>query len=213
MHDGRAVPGAVERLSDEMRACRICRDEPLGHPLPHEPRPIFRISSTARICIASQAPGMRAHLSGKPFSDPSGVRLRAWMGVTEEEFYDDAKVAITPMGFCFPGHDANRGDLPPRKECALAWRQRLFTTLPYFALTLVIGVYAQKWHLGPDELRPNLTATILQWRRGFAQPGGRTIIPLPHPSWRNNGWLRRNLWFEADLVPEMQRLIRKTLSA
>ncbi len=156
---------------------------------------------------------MRAHMSGKPFSDPSGVRLRAWMGVTEEEFYDTSKVAITPMGFCFPGYDSKGGDLPPRKECALRWRERLFTTLPQFDLTLVIGAYAQRYHVGPDALKADMTTTILEWWRGPTRKSGRPIILLPHPSWRNNGWLRRNGWFEDELVPEMRRVIRETLSA
>ncbi len=213
MPEKKADPGAIQRLADEIRACRICRDQPLGAALPHEPRPIFRISATARLCIASQAPGIRAHLSGKPFSDPSGVRLRAWMGVTEEEFYDSAKVAIAPMGFCFPGHDAKRGDLPPRKECALAWRAKLFTTLPHFELILVIGTHAQRYHIGNNALRPDMTTTIREWWRGPALSSGSRIVLLPHPSWRNNGWLRRNPWFESELAPAMRRLIRETLSA
>ena len=122
----------------EILGCRICREAPLGKPLPHEPRPVLRPSTTARICICSQAPGVRVHASGKPFTDPSGDRLRAWLDVTPEEFYDQRRVAIVPMGFCFPGHDANGGDLPPRRECAPAWHERLFAAMPEIELILAL---------------------------------------------------------------------------
>lgn len=213
MDDGVDQPSVIEDLARRIRACRICRDNPVGPPLPHEPRPIFRISATATLCIASQAPGMRAHLSGKPFSDPSGVRLRAWMGVTEDEFYDESRVAITPMGFCFPGYDAKGGDIPPRKECAKAWRAPLFAALPQFRIILVIGVHAQKWHLSADACKTGMTATIRNWRECSTATAGAITFPLPHPSWRNNGWLRRNPWFENELVPKIQYVIRQALSA
>ncbi|MDX2263625.1 MAG: uracil-DNA glycosylase family protein [Hyphomicrobiales bacterium] len=202
----------VDRLSAEIAACRICRDAPLGRPLPHEPRPIFRISPTARICIASQAPGLRAHASGVPFSDPSGKRLRAWMGVSEAVFYDAAKIAITPMGFCFPGYDAQGGDLPPRKECAITWRGRLFTTLPYFKLTLLVGRHAQAWHLG--KAAPGVSPQgALGYDEEIHRPGLGRVIGLPHPSWRNNGWLKRNPWFEERVTPMLRMLIDDILSA
>ena len=143
-----ALDPPLAALLAEIRACRICRDTPAGAALPHEPRPVVRLSSTARLCLCGQAPGTRVHASGRPFTDPSGDRLRDWLGVTPDEFYDEARVAIVPMGFCFPGLDANGADLPPRRECAPAWRQRLFEALPSFELVVLIGAYAQKWHLG-----------------------------------------------------------------
>ena len=120
----------LARLVAEIGGCRICREAPHGNPLPHEPRPVLRPSATARICISSQAPGVRVHASGTPFTDPSGDRLRAWLQLTPEEFYDQRRVAIVPMGFCFPGHDTAGGDLPPRRECALTWHERLFAAMP-----------------------------------------------------------------------------------
>ena len=138
----------LDALVADIRACRHCRDHPDGPPLPHEPRPVLRVSATARIGIFSQAPGTRVHASGTPFTDPSGVRLRAWMGVTDDEFYDASRIAIVPMGFCFPGLDAKGGDLPPRRECAPLWRARLLAALPAIELVLLVGQYAQRWHLG-----------------------------------------------------------------
>src|SRR5262249_33765440 len=134
----------LARLLREVAACRICRDTPQGPPLPHEPRPVLRPSETARLAICSQAPGVRVHASGVPFTDPSGDRLRAWLAVTSEEFYDQARVAIVPMGFCFPGHDAAGGDLPPRRECVAHWHKRLFATMPQLELVLLVGSYAQR---------------------------------------------------------------------
>ena len=131
-----------------IRACRICRERPLGAPLPHEPRPVLRVSPTATICIVGQAPGTRVHASGVPFTDPSGDRLRAWMGLDADTFYDVSRIAIVPMGFCFPGQDARGADLPPRRECAPAWRAELFAALPRIDLLLAVGSYAHAWHLG-----------------------------------------------------------------
>jgi uracil-DNA glycosylase len=201
----------LQALAATMRGCRICVERPAGAPLPHEPNPIFRISPTARLCIASQAAGTRAHATTVPFNDPSGVRLRAWLGLSPDEFYDVAKVAIVPMGFCFPGQDAKGGDLPPRRECAPAWRSQVFAAMPQVELVLAIGQYAQAWHLGARR-GANLTETVGQWRALFDDPAQPRVIPMPHPSWRNNGWLRRNPWFEAELLPlvrkEVQRLTR-----
>jgi uracil-DNA glycosylase len=195
-----------------LRQCRICRDAPrYGGPLPHEPRPILQGSASARLCIASQAPGTRAHASGIPFQDPSGTRLRHWLGLDEAAFYDAAKVAIVPMGSCFPGQDRNGGDLPPRRECAEAWRVPLFEALPRLELILLIGQYAQAWHLGP-EFQGGLTTTVKRWRTILAAPGRPRILPLPHPSWRNNGWLRTNPWFEAELLPVLRREVRSMLA-
>jgi uracil-DNA glycosylase len=184
----------------------------VGRPLPHEPRPVLRPSATARICIASQAPGIRAHASGVPFTDPSGDRLRAWMGVDSDTFYDRRRIAIVPMGFCFPGHDAKGGDLPPRRECAPAWREKVFARMPQIRLLLAVGGYAHAWHLGPLAGR-NLTETVADWRRIGEATDAPRIVPLPHQSWRNNVWLKRNPWFEAELLPELRAAIARELAA
>lgn len=202
----------LDAMSGAIRACRICRESPAGKPLPHEPRPVFRVSATARICIASQAPGTRVHASGTPFTDPSGDRLRSWLGIDAATFYDVSRIAIVPMGFCFPGQDAKGGDLPPRRECAPAWRARLFAALPQIELLLAVGSYAHTWHLGPLA-RPNLTETVAAWRQIMATTARPTVIPLPHPSWRNNGWLRRNPWFEVELLPVVRRELALRLDA
>ncbi|HCX69505.1 uracil-DNA glycosylase family protein [Parvibaculum sp.] len=195
----------LDRLTADIRACRLCVESPLKTPLPHEPRPVLRVSPTARICIAGQAPGTRVHASGMPFTDPSGDRLRDWMGVTPDEFYDDARIAIVPMGFCFPGHDAKGGDLPPRRECAETWHEPLFKHLPQLELILLVGQYAQAWHLGRTR-KVSLTETVAAWRE--YQP---RFIPLPHPSWRNNAWIKKNPWFEEDLLPVLKRDVRRLI--
>ncbi len=202
----------LDALLQDLRACRLCRDTPLrGGPLPHEPRPVLQASATARLCIAGQAPGTRVHASGRPFTDPSGVRLRQWLGLDEELFYDERRIAILPMGHCFPGLDAKGGDLPPRRECAPAWRARLFEAMPQIELVLAIGQYAQAWHLGEDA-RSSLTETVADWRAILASPRRPRILPLPHPSWRNSGWLKRNLWFEAELLPVLRQEVARLVS-
>ncbi len=201
---------ALDRLVREIRACRICRDTPDGQPLPHEPRPVLRPSTSARICIASQAPGVRVHASGIPFTDPSGDRLRAWLGVTDEEFYDQRRVAIVAMGFCFPGHDAAGGDLPPRRECARVWHSRLFALMPKLELVLPIGAYAQRWHLGAAG-KGAMTEVVRNWRNLIDTEVLPRYIPLPHPSWRNNGWLTKNPWFEQELLPALRPEVRRLL--
>ena len=151
----------LDTIAEEVRACRLCRDAPrYGAPLPHEPRPVFQVSNAARLCIAGQAPGTRVHASGRPFTDPSGVRLRQWLGIGEEIFYDPVKVAIVSMGFCFPGLDAKGGDLPPRRECAETWRERLFHRLPNLELVLLVGQYAQAWHLDRAVVAGGLTQCL-----------------------------------------------------
>jgi uracil-DNA glycosylase len=203
----------LDRLLAAIRACRICCDRPLGKPLPHEPRPVLIASATATVCVVGQAPGTRVHASGRPFTDPSGDRLRAWMDVDADTFYDAEKIAIVPMGFCFPGLDAKGSDLPPRRECAPAWRAEVFAALPSIELLLVIGSYAQRWHLG-DLARLTLTETVADWRAIMAASegrGGPLAIPLPHPSWRNNAWIKRHPWFEADLLPVLRARIRRAL--
>jgi len=205
-----------ERLTDlhaEIRACRICREAPqFGAPLPHEPNPVCVPSAAARICVCGQAPGTRVHASGRPFTDPSGVRLRDWMGIGEDVFYDPDRVSIVPMGFCFPGHDKHGGDLPPRRECRATWHDRVFAAMPQLELIVAVGRYAQDYHMR-DEARPTLTETVRNWHAVHDNPreGRPRILPLPHPSWRNNAWLKRNPWFETELLPvlrsEVARLI------
>jgi uracil-DNA glycosylase family 4 len=201
---------SYDQLHGEIARCRICADRPDGKPLPHEPRPVVWASAQSRILIAGQAPGTRVHRSGKPFTDPSGVRLRDWMDVDEATFYDRSNIAVIPMGFCFPGLDAKGGDLPPRRECAPAWRDRLMAQLSRLQLVMVIGQYAQAWHLGKQRGR-TLTETVAQWRDYRNLSDQFEIIPLPHPSWRNNAWIKMNPWFEAELVPHLRRKVKSAL--
>ncbi len=210
--DAQHDPAAdFDRLAERLRGCRICRDEPRhGGALPHEPRPVIQGSPTARLCIASQAPGVRAHASGITFSDPSGDRLRSWLGLDHATFYDASRIAIVPMGSCFPGHDAKGGDLPPRRECAETWRKPLMAALPKLELVLLIGQYAQAWHLA-EEWSGGLTATVQRWREILAASGRPRVLPLPHPSWRNNGWLKKNPWFEAELLPVLRNEVQHML--
>jgi uracil-DNA glycosylase len=161
----------------------------------------MQVSRTARILIAGQAPGVRVHRSGRPFTDPSGDRLRAWLGLTPDQFYDASRIAIVAMGFCFPGLSDKGADLPPRRECAPAWRHNLMAALPQIELVLAVGRYAQEWHM-PAIVKPSLTATLAAWREGLELTP--PVMPLPHPSWRNNGWLKANPWFEAEVLPELR---------
>ena len=206
------MPRSLDRVLKDIRACRICRDTPSGPQLPHEPRPVLRVSSTARLAVFGQAPGARVHASGVPFTDPSGVRLRQWMGVTEEDFYDVARVSIIPMGFCFPGYSSKGADLPPRKECAVTWRDTLMKELPQFEVVLLVGGYAQDWHLG-DRAQQSLSDTVADWKRITSKKVTPRFWPLPHPSWRNNGWLKQRPWFEEQLLPELRKDIRRVLMA
>lgn len=207
-----ADPGA---LAERIRRCRICRDAPFrGPPLPQEPRPILRVNAAARLLIASQAPGIRAHNSGLPFDDPSGDRLRFWMGIDRPRFYDERRVLIAPMGFCFPGHTPDKADLPPRRECALTWHDDLFGRMPQVELILAIGRYAQLYHfrrLGrPVPATIKLDELVRRWR-DFAGTAPR-LFALPHPSWRNSGWLKRNPWFEAEMLPELRWEVAQSLA-
>jgi len=182
--------------------------------LPHEPRPVLRVSTTARLLVASQAPGTRVHATGLSFNDASGDRLRQWMGIPRELFYDEAKVAIVPMGFCFPGHDAKKGDLPPRRECRETWHDELFMHLPQIELVLAIGRYAQNYHferVGLPSPKSILLDTLIRRFADFATAAPR-IIALPHPSWRNTGWLKRNPWFEAEVLPMLRAEVAKALA-
>jgi len=206
----RAREAELENVLAAIRACRACVEAPQGKPLPHEPRPVLRASATARLAVCSQAPGTKVHASGTPFTDRSGDRLREWMGVTPQEFYDGARVAIVPMGFCFPGQDANGGDLPPRRECATLWHRRLFAALPQLELVLAVGSYAQGFHLG-DTAGKSLQETMLARRTHLKREERPRVLPLPHPSWRNNGWLKDNPWFEDELLPALRRELRRLL--
>jgi uracil-DNA glycosylase len=196
-------------LTQAIAACRICVEAPLRQPLPHEPRPVAWPSATARILIAGQAPGTRVHASGRPFTDPSGDRLRSWMGIDEATFYDRSRIAIVPMGFCFPGLDAKGSDLPPRPECRATWHDRLMAAMPQIDLILAVGATAQAYHmdrLGLSGLRgPTLTDTVANWRGILAARQGPSLFAMPHPSWRNSGWLKRHPWFEAELLPVLRR--------
>lgn len=182
-------------LVEQVRACTLCA----AH-LPLTPRPIFQLDPRARILIAGQAPGRKAHDSGIPFSDPSGDRLRAWLGVDKATFYDASRIAILPMGFCFPGA-ASGGDLPPRPECASIWRSKLLALLPRLELTLVIGSYAQAWHL-PSTKGHSVTEIVAAWRTHWPQ-----VLPTPHPSPRNRRWLKSNPWFEAEAIPALRERV------
>lgn len=204
----------LDRLAADIRACRICRDRPASAPLPHEPRPVLRVSRTARLLIASQAPGLRVHKSGLPFDDASGDRLRAWLGMDRETFYDTSRVCIAPMGFCFPGYDSAGGDLPPRRECAALWHDRLFALMPQIDVVLAIGGYAHRYHFArlgrPLPKAARVDEIVRQWRL-FAATKPR-LFPLPHPSWRNTGWLKRNPWFETELLPDLRAAVASALA-
>lgn len=188
---------ALDELVAEIRACRVCADH-------LAPRPVLWAHSQARILIAGQAPGRLVHETGIPWNDPSGDRLRAWMGLDREAFYVRTNIAVAAMGFCFPG-TVNGADLPPRPECAPLWRPRLLPLLREVRLTLLVGGYAQRYHLGSAAKR-TLGETVAAWRE---YP--KNVLPLPHPSWRNSAWLKRNPWFEADMVPELRRRVSSAL--
>jgi len=190
-------------LSRSISACRLCAERFAATHTGHAPRPVQWFQPGARILVAGQAPGLRVHRSGKPFTDPSGDRLRMWMGVDEDTFYDRARVAIVPMAFCFPGYDAKGGDLPPPPICARTWRSAVLETLPGIKLTLLVGAHAQRWHLGG---RAPVTERVRAWRDHAPM-----VFPLPHPSWRNTAWLKKNPWFEADLLPALRRRLTEVL--
>ena len=190
---------ALTQLTNDIKACRICENH-----LPLGPRPVIQITKRAKILIVGQAPGTKVHETGIPFNDPSGERLRQWMGIDSLTFYDRQKVAIVPMGFCYSGAGPS-GDLPPRPECAEKWRTQLLAHLQDIELTLVIGQYAQKWHLG-NRQKNSLTETVKAWREYWP-----TIVALPHPSPRNNIWLKKNDWFESDVLPTLREKISKIL--
>jgi len=189
---------SLPSLLSDIRACTICAQH-----LPLGPRPVVQLSAQAKVLIAGQAPGRKVHASGVPFDDASGNRLREWLGVTREAFYDPKQFALVPMGFCFPG-TGRSGDLPPRAECAPAWRERLLAHLRQVELTLVLGQYAQAYHFGKSS--SSLTDLVKSWRAHWPHR-----VPLPHPSPRNNLWLRRNPWFEAELLPPLRERVSELL--
>jgi len=191
------LPALLQRI----RACRLCA----AH-LPLGPRPVLRARASARLLIVGQAPGTRVHASGIPWNDPSGERLRAWLGIDRDAFYDEARVAIVPMGFCYPGKGRS-GDLPPRAECAQTWHPQLLPQLPRIELTLLIGQYAQRYFLGTAR-GDDLTATVRAYRDYLPR-----CLPLPHPSPRNIGWFRRNPWFESEVLPTLRRRVQALLGA
>lgn len=190
-------------LARDIRSCRLCAARFSATATAHVPRPVVWFAPRARLLIAGQAPGARVHASGRPFTDASGDRLRDWAGLSEPQFYDLDRVAIVPMAFCFPGYDAKGADLPPPAICAATWRAPVLAGLPGIRLTLLVGGAAIRWHLGAH----GVTDTVADWRRWAAQD----VFPLPHPSWRNTGWLRRNPWFMAELVPAMQARVRAVM--
>ena len=182
-------------LTASIRACRLCE----AH-LPLGPRPVLRTSTTARVLIAGQAPGTKVHASGVPWDDASGERLRGWLGLEREAFYDEARIAIVPMGFCYPGRGAS-GDNPPRPECAATWHDRLLARMPQVELVLAVGSYAQAYFLR-ERRAATLTDTVRAWREHLPR-----VVPMPHPSPRNVGWFKRNPWFEEECVPAVRALV------
>lgn len=195
--------GRRESLAAALRAARACTH--CARHLPLGPRPVLRARASARLLIIGQAPGTRVHETGIPWNDPSGDRLREWLGLDRDAFYDEARIAIMPMGFCYPGRAASGGDAPPRPECAPLWHPRLRPLLPNVALTLLVGRYAQAYYLGA-RAKPSVTDTVRAWR-AYAPD----ILPTPHPSWRSTGWMKRNPWFEAEIVPALRARVRALL--
>lgn len=192
------MASALDKLLGEIRVCRICDDLPLG------PRPVLQASMTARILIAGQAPGTKVHEPGIPFNDPSGERLRAWMGIDRTIFYDKSKINVIPMGFCYPGKGKS-GDLPPRLECRATWHDQLFKAIPEHGLIIAVGQYAHAYHLG-ERRKATLTETVKAWAEYAPK-----VFPLPHPSPRNTYWLQQNPWFEMHVIPALQKRVKELL--
>ncbi len=191
---------ALDDLLQQIRGCRLCEAY-----LPLGPRPVLSASASAKLLIVGQAPGTKVHASGVPWDDQSGKRLRGWLGLEPEAFYDTSQIAIVPMGFCYPGKGKS-GDLPPRPECARHWHQSLLALLPNIQLTLLVGKYAQNYFLGADA-RATLTGTVANWHEYLP-----TYMPMPHPSPRNQFWLRRNPWFEEDAIPTLRQIVSALIS-
>lgn len=195
---GKGPEQALEEIVAAARACRVCAEH-----LPLGPRPVLRAAPSARLLIVGQAPGTRVHETGIPWNDRSGERLRDWLRIPREVFYDENRVAIVPMGFCYPGVDAKGGDKPPRPECAPLWHPPLRDALDSVELTLLVGMYAQKHYLGRRRQK-TLTETVRHWHDYLP-----AFLPLPHPSWRNTAWLRKNPWFEKELLPALRKRVEK----
>ncbi len=191
----------LDGLLGEIRRCRLCEAE-----LPLGPRPVLRARATARILVVGQAPGTRVHETGIPWNDPSGDRLRRWLALSRDAFYDETRIAIVPMGYCYPGRDPRGGDLPPRKECAQHWLAPLMALLPKVEMTLLVGQYAHRHYLR-SRAKKNLSDTVRAWREYLP-----AFIPMPHPSWRNSGWLKKNPWFETDVVPYLRERVGELLT-
>jgi uracil-DNA glycosylase len=192
---------SLDAVLAEIRACRACAAE-----LPHDPRPVVRVSPQTRLLICGQAPGRRVHESGLPFDDPSGDRLRTWMGLDRETFYGHPAIGVAAMAFCFPGTSPKGGDYPPPARCASLWRRRLLAGLPKVELTLLVGRPAQLWALG-ERAAPSMTETVRDWERFLPD-----ALVMPHPSWRNTGWLQRHPWFEAEVAPYLRRRVADMLA-
>lgn len=190
-------------VADEIRACQLCAERFAATVTGHTPRPVVWFRPGAKLLIAGQAPGARVHSSGRPFTDRSGERLRDWTGLSVAEFDDLTRVAVVPMAFCFPGYDGRGADLPPPAICAATWRARVMEALASVRLTLLVGGAAIRWHLGLREV----TSAVAGWRA----PAARGVIPLPHPSWRTTGWLKRNPWFEAEVLPDVRARVREVM--
>lgn len=199
MADGAQAP--LHALLEEIAACHAC-----AHELPHAPRPVTMVTAKTRLLICGQAPGRRVHESGRPFTDASGDRLRAWMGVDAAAFYGDPRIGVASQAFCYPGTSPKGGDHPPPPRCAALWRDRLLAALPGVELTVLVGGHAQAWALGP-RMQRSMTETVRAWRE--LAPA---VIPLPHPSWRNTGWLKREPWFEAELLPVLKAEVARVLA-
>lgn len=194
----------ADSLATEISECLLCADAFKATATAHEPRPVTWFRPGARVLIAGQAPGKRVHVSGRPFTDPSGDRLRDWLGMDEDAFYDCDRVSIVPMAFCFPGYDAKGSDLPPPKVCAKTWHARVMAKLGDVPLTVLVGAHAQRWHLG---LKGRVSDAVAGWRT-YAP----AVFLLPHPSWRNTAWMKRNPWFEADVLPALRTRVAEVLA-
>lgn len=196
------MSGAAQ-LAQQIAACRLCADRFAATHSAHDPRPVVWFRPGARILIAGQAPGARVHASGRPFTDPSGDRLRDWLGMDGATFYDLSRVAVVPMAFCFPGYNDRKADLPPPPLCARTWRARVMAALDRVELTILVGGHAQRWHLGG---KTPVTETVKGWRAHAPR-----VFPLPHPSWRNTAWLNKNPWFAAELLPVLRARVQEVL--
>ncbi|SFU20748.1 uracil-DNA glycosylase family protein [Sedimentitalea nanhaiensis] len=193
----------MSALISRIRACTLCATRFAATATAHAPRPVVWFRPGAKLLIAGQAPGARVHASGRPFTDPSGDRLRDWLGIDEATFYDLDRIAVVPMAFCFPGYDAKKADLPPPPVCAKTWHDKVMANLGDVPLTVLVGAHAQRWHLG---VRGPVTQVVAGWRDHAPR-----LFPLPHPSWRNTGWLKKNPWFEADLLPVLRGRVQEVL--